>query len=617
MKYWIFQSNQVLGPYEIDDLSRHSTFGAESLVCPEGRRGTSMGDWQRAGMVPDLSVALVRASQSNGAHGSVATLAGLPPEPTLKDLAVLGSLQEKMGMMEDVVRQLQEGLRLKDAELAALHQELAGKERQASVMKSAMEHEASDLKAETEERKREAEALRTQTDEFKRKMTEFEDRVGAVNRLNETIDKAVEAEKNVQHDVEAQGATIAELMKEIEGLRAQMTERLSGASFAMPAPSPAFSPEPTPVSRPAPYAAPRSSDVEIEMIPAGPSTPADPPEMASTPMPALPAYRGGEMPAFAALEPQAATMMTMPIDPTSGSSSLASPASVPDLQPAAAADAVSAPAAGGRKKGLIFGVLFGLVALAAIAYVSGGMGKRKSTQSESLADTTPLPTPALTPPPPVVTAPPPPPTVDPREAAIEAAKNWDLTDGRRLGAVLETLSPPVGNLSPWMAEPLNDDRVSVNYFAHGGGSGAPTVAYEFEVDLAAKTVAGRNPAAKAVIAGKAAAPPAPPKAKRITLKRKAKAPAKPKEDLDSLLGTETAPKAEATLAGPGASPTATPAAATADAPDDSAAAPADDAPAPAPKPTTAKRAAKAAAKSAASTDEKAADETLLDDVLKE
>src|ERR1035437_9620787 len=108
MKYWIFQNNQVLGPYAPDDLSRHAAFGAESLVCPEGRRGTSMGDWQRAGMVPDLSVALVKAAQAQNAQGAVATLAGLPPEPTLKDLAVLGGLQEKMSMLEDVVLQLQE-----------------------------------------------------------------------------------------------------------------------------------------------------------------------------------------------------------------------------------------------------------------------------------------------------------------------------------------------------------------------------------------------------------------------------------------------------------------------------------------------------------------------------
>jgi membrane protein involved in colicin uptake len=142
-----------------------------------------------------------------------------------------------------------------------------------------------------------------------------------------------------------------------------------------------------------------------------------------------------------------------------------------------------------------------------------------------------------------------------------------------------------------MAEPLTNDRVSVNYFAHGGASGAPTVAYEFEVDLAAKTVAGRNPAAKAVIAGKAAAPPAPPKAKRIKLRPKAKgAKAKPKADLDSLLGAAPAP----------------------------AGAPEEEAAPKAAKPPTAKRAAKASGKTApAENGEKAADETLLDDILKE
>ncbi|HEX4046514.1 MAG TPA: hypothetical protein VH309_01695, partial [Elusimicrobiota bacterium] len=212
--------------------------------------------------------------------------------------------------------------------------------------------------------------------------------------------------------------------------------------------------------------------------------------------------------------------------------------------------------------------------------------------------------------------PPPPVAPDPREAAIEAAKEWELPDGRRLGQALETLSPPIGNLSPWMAEPLMNDRVSVNYFAQGGASGAPTVAYEFEVDLAAKTVAGRNPAAKAVLAGKASPPPAPPKAKRVRIRPKAKHKApkpKPKEEnLDSLLGTDAspAPAAGTTLAGPAAAGRAGDGS-----PIDDAAAPGDEPakPAAAAKPTAAKRAAAKAASSGG----KAADETLLDDVLKE
>jgi ABC-type transporter Mla subunit MlaD len=538
MKYWIFQSNQVLGPYEPDDLSRHSTFGAESLVCPEGRRGTSMGDWQRAGMVPDLSVALVRAAQANGAQNPVATLSGLPPEPTLKDLAVLGSLQEKMAMLEDVVLQLREGQRVKDSELAALHQELAGNERQSAVTKAAMEHEAADLQA--------------QTQDFKRKIAELEERVGGINRLSETIDKAVEAEKNVEHDIGTQGAALAELTKDISALRAQVNERLSAA-------------RPASVPAPASFSASAPSSSVVDDFRALPAS-----------SPILP-FDGGSMPSFGA--PADATM-SVPMDLMSQAAGAALSPEVPAPGEPAAPDAVPAPAPKSRKTPLVLGGVAGLAVLGAFVFVSRDMGGKKAPTPASAANAVPLAAPAA--PVPVPPPPPPAPAVDPREIAIDAAKEWQLPDGRRLGQVLETLSPPIGNLSPWMAEPLADNRVSVNYFAHGGGSGAPTVAYEFEADIGAqKTIVGRNPAAKAVLAGKAVPPPAPPKAKRIALKPKAKA--KPaEENLDSLLAT------------------------------DSAAAPEEAAPA---KPPVAKRAAKAATQPAPTG--KAADEALLDDILKE
>jgi hypothetical protein len=642
MKYWIFQSNQVLGPFEPDDLSKHSAFGAESLVCPEGRKGTTMGDWQRAGMVPDLSIALVRAASSRSTQGSVATLAGLPPEPTLKDLAVLGSLQEKMGMLEDVVLQLQEGLRLKDAELASLHQELAGKDRQSSAMKAAMEAEAAELKLETETRKREAEELQAQTSEFKAKMAELEERVCVVNRLSETVDKAVEAEKTVQHDVEAQGAVIAELTKEIESLRAQLSDRLASASGA-PATSapaaPASKPDGAPLAgaasdagwgnppapgdlpslAPTPAAAPSpAADLEIS-IPGDPAAP--PPSPAQTPSPApaepaamfapgepLPTFSGA-MPSFGA--PPAPSTAGMPLDPMSG---IAAGASSAAAGPAPFVDAAAKPEGGGRKKTLLLGLVAVVAILGAGAYFSGVLNppKKKPAIPASLADA-PLPTPTLPPPAPATPAAP---AVDPRESAISAAREWELPDGRRLGNALETLSPPIGNLSPWMAEPLTEGRVSVNYFAHGGASGAPTVAYEFEVDLAAKTVIGRNPAAKAVLQGKATPPPAPPKAKKIAIKPKAKAKAaapKPKvkeESLDSLLGTDAPPAPEAS---PAKAPEA--AASKSDGVDDLIA-PSEDAPPKPAKPTAAKRAAKASAK-AAPKEGKAADEALLDDILKE
>jgi septal ring factor EnvC (AmiA/AmiB activator) len=175
MKYWVFQNNQVLGPFEPDDLGRHTTFTAESLVCPEGRRGTSMGDWQRAGSIPDLSVALVRAAQAGHmAAPTLSSLAGLNPEPTLKDMVVLSTIQDKMSSMEEAMAQLQAGLRAKDAQLAALHTELNSKEREisaASMESTISKEEAEKLKLENDARRREADEFRTAAEEFKRQMS--------------------------------------------------------------------------------------------------------------------------------------------------------------------------------------------------------------------------------------------------------------------------------------------------------------------------------------------------------------------------------------------------------------------------------------------------------------
>ena len=63
MKYWLFENNQVAGPYDTQELGASSGFSAESLVCPEGRKGTQMGDWQRAGVVAELSAVLLQRAK--------------------------------------------------------------------------------------------------------------------------------------------------------------------------------------------------------------------------------------------------------------------------------------------------------------------------------------------------------------------------------------------------------------------------------------------------------------------------------------------------------------------------------------------------------------------------
>lgn len=666
MKYWVFQNNQVIGPYDPEDLSRLVAFTPESLVCSEGRKGTSMGDWQRAGMVPDLSVALVKSGQRHPARGGLAMLSGLPPEPTLKDLAVLGSLQEKVAMLEDVAAQLQESLRQKEAELSSVHGALSDKDREAREMRA------------------EAEKSKQAADELKRQLAGLEERLSGVAGLSETLDKAVEAEKQVQGDVLKQGETIAALSRELESLRQRLDERgsSSAASSAPPpaaghvmppapaadapfpsadAPSPfapaAEAPAPfaPPSAEPAPFpSAPEALDIGTPLsdvappqhiMPPAPS-PAVPafdiempsiapaPGLPETPAPAFelpsPAVPGFDFPASGtAAAPSAAgvdpllSAAPFPAPSESSTPSLAPEPSAPPVVDLMAPD-TSAPKPK-KGKALLVGAALGAVAVGAAAYFGGfipGFGP------EAPAPVAEAPMPAPEP------VPPPAPVIDPRQEAVAFAKGWGLGRGQTLGSKLDAVAPASGSLSPWMAEALPDGRIQVNYFASGAAAGSPTIAYEFVVDLAGKTLSGRNAAAKSILTGKLPIPPKPVAARPVRVKPKAKPAAAPADDesLDSLLGGDDAapakPAAKAKPA-PAAGGLKLPGYDGADASGaEAAAAPAEDssvpeeAPlqepeaAPAPKPKAKGRPSRGGKKAAAD-DGKASDEALLDDLLAE
>ncbi len=526
MKYWIFQNNQVLGPYGMDDLSRVSTFSPESLVCPEGRHGTSMGDWQRAGMVPDLSVALVRATSSPTQtatqippqtaaqllpqQASPLPVASLPPEPALKDMAALENLQGKVSTLEKVVMQLQEGLRAKDGELSAVRAELSSKSSEANAIRS----EAAERQREAIERQREAVERQREAETLKRQLAGVEDRLSSLRLLSETLDKAVEEEKRVEQDVEKQGETISALTHEIENLSRQITERHGAAPVLMmeaqPIPAPVhaepqeiiFAAAPEPIAAPEPAVAPEPiAAPEPTVAPEPIAVPEYQAAAVSAPEQAAPfETRVHEFPAF---EPGAEEATYSPPAPA--------PASVSDISSFGADTIAPEPAPAKDKKKLILGVVLGVGALAVLGvlarhFLSSPKPETPVAVLEPATEATPEPAPA--------------PALDPRQAAVDFAKEWPLPNGKTLGRALQELAPTIGNLSPWMAETLPGGPVQVNYFARGAAAGAPTIAYEFAVDLEGKTLVGRNAAAKSVLAGKAAAPPAPPKAKTIKVKAK-------------------------------------------------------------------------------------------------
>ena len=96
MKYWLFQNNQVCGPYDPEELGRLPGYSLESFVCPEGK-GSSMGDWRLASLIPELAPA---------AEQKAAQAPAFSPE----DISLLNALQEKVALLESTAIQVQDSL---------------------------------------------------------------------------------------------------------------------------------------------------------------------------------------------------------------------------------------------------------------------------------------------------------------------------------------------------------------------------------------------------------------------------------------------------------------------------------------------------------------------------
>ena len=583
MKYWVFQNNQVTGPFDPEDLSQVAGYSGDTLICPEGRKGTNMGDWQRASMVPELSVSILKASQL-----ALAVKGGgypaLPPEPTLKDLAALGSLQEKVSLLDNMVSHLQESLRLKDEELLSVHKELQEKARYAQ-----------DLAV---------------------KLGAVEERLSAINVLREGLDKAVAAEHDVESTVEKQSKAIDELKTQLEALRdeekkkveeleselervrtedlkarEEMSQRLTedekaladataraadasaaaadaaakavaakeeaekaeAAAKALPASAPLPAIVPAPVAAaplvvgPTPLDAPAAAKPDVNAaLGLASERPSDKPALPPAPASAVPASTGGEPPWLqpAPLTPAPAAggleglkplgLETTPVsEPTTApaaSAPLGAPAPEPAAAPVLAQAAAPAPltagplaAAGGAAKAppkpAKKKAPLALIGAVVVGVVALGALKLVGPGAQRRAAPPPAPAAPL--------PPPEPPKPSPEEIleeqkkeAIELLRSWPLPDGAQVAVKLETEPTPPGGLSPWFADKIRDGLFQVNFYPPKDSKQAGQ-AYEFEVSLADHKVSGHNAAASALLAGKPA--------KAAKAKKTALAKSKPKK----------------------------------------------------------------------------------------
>lgn len=491
MKYWIFQNNQVNGPYEVEELAQLPGYSAETLVCPEGRRGTNMGDWQRAAMVPELSVSLLKAQQLaatlQGSGKTSAYYASLPPEPTLKDLAALGSLQEKVALLENSLAQLQEALRLKETEILSLHRELEEKNAQAQ--------------------------------ELAVKLGGLEERLSSVSALREGLDKAVHAEKQVESTVEGQKQTIASLTSQI----AELTRRLEQTTArieelqreARERPAPELKPEPLRTAPPA---------LEIEPPLAAAKPPPFSPFSAPAAQPA-PAPSLGELPPAPslktptpapALEPPAAPLGEGLLQPQDAAVSVPVPESPGSEAPAPATieSLTAAPTSTKRSP---------ILAIVLVLLIGGGLGAAYMLGLIPGGAVKPAVEPLPPPPSPGDLTPSAPSQEDlleqGKQAAISLVRDWPTPDGQTVGGKLEALAPASGTLNPWTADKIGEGIFQVHYFAQGAPGGSTT--YEFEARPGMSSVTPKNDAAKQLLSSP------PPKPRPAVRPKRAKKPAAP------------------------------------------------------------------------------------------
>lgn len=524
LRYWLFQNNQVNGPYDPDELSQLPSFTAEALVCPEGRKGTSMGDWQRAGLLPELSLTLLKATQLTPAARSsgARSYGALPPEPTLRDLAALGSLQEKVSMLENTLTLLQSELRLKDTEISGLHVDL--------------------------------EAKSAASRELKAQLDSLEERVGKAQAdLTGNLDKAVAAEKGVESTVENQGKSLNELsgsidslkagVKEIEKLKedlrgfekfkkdeAQEMERLKDQLKALDrlkeevkelekrGPSGQLAPLASPAGAgPAAKAvSPPSAVPPPKPIGGGLAAPgvtgALPPPPKAIGSPLAPPSPPAKTPGSAGLPPVTSSLENL--FPAVGAPKAAAPpggATAPVVPP----PPVTGTSAAEPPKGKALMIAAGIAAVALLGaggYVYMGKGKPPAPKDPPIPmDQAPLPPPAT----------PELPSPEQLEAvakagAIQMLKDWPAGAGGGVGAALEGALPPAGGLSPWMAEKIRDGSYQVNFYPAKTAQNPSPRPLEFEVDLLGKTVKGKNAAAAELLS-----PPKPaPAKKKVAVKPK-------------------------------------------------------------------------------------------------
>jgi hypothetical protein len=92
MRYWtMLPDGGVAGPLDASQIAEIEGFGSETLVCPERFVGNGDHAWLRAAFVAELRTRLPAAQRL------------LPPDPTIAEAALVGSLEERVMELETLL----------------------------------------------------------------------------------------------------------------------------------------------------------------------------------------------------------------------------------------------------------------------------------------------------------------------------------------------------------------------------------------------------------------------------------------------------------------------------------------------------------------------------------
>lgn len=548
-RYWIFQNNQVIGPFSVEELLSRPDFSGDALVCPEGRQGTDAGDWQRASLMPPIQQALSKPKSPSPVSQSQPALSPEPGDALLiKELSLLGAVHEKLGALGQSVSQLQESFKEARRELDEFRSKFDGNNQHSEDWSRRIQNledsfsSLGGLKGDIEKISNESRAqwapLEEATRSQKRLMEELSQKLEALSQshqesqnfsaqvsdLNSRFQELAE-KVNGNSQNSALSASLDELRAMVGGLKDEIAavkikqESIPAAPLdsAMPQSiSPMAMPEPSAGNLgfpPSPFAPPTSamgegvppspSDVAPDFI--LPTGNVPDPNLSSSPAASMETNQSSNLGGESLLG--SSTLEAVTPEPQVGTAASDS-SSLFENQSESEAAPAKAPKK--SKKGAWLFILIVLGgALFALAYVLGLIpGLELSKPKPAVRSQTPSSQPALGLPMPNTAPPGAPASLPPeqekafKDSAIEMVQNWPIPlSGKTISQALGASKSPLGDLSPWSAEKIKDNLYQVNYQTPPTMNGMQK-SYEFQADLSLHQVVGQNQLALDLLSGK-------------------------------------------------------------------------------------------------------------------